>query len=98
MLMLRCPFCRKDLYWGATSCPGCHAQISYGCKVPVTGCFLTIVVAFLTACTLIPLLSAKDSAGNITLSHQAAGIIVALSISLGLGLWILMSRIARKFV
>src|SRR5438132_11356796 len=98
MSILRCPFCRKDLSWGATSCPGCHSQISYGCIVPVTGCFLAIVVAFLTACTLIPLLSTKDTAGNITLSHQAAGIIVALSVSLGLGLWILMTRIAGKFV
>jgi hypothetical protein len=63
----------------------------------VTGCFLTIVVAFLAACVLIPLLSTRDPAGNITLSHEAAGIIGALSVSLGLGLWMLMTRIARKF-
>jgi hypothetical protein len=64
----------------------------------VTGCFLTVVVAFLAACVLIPLLSTKDTAGNITLSHEGAGIIGALSILLGLGLWILMTRIAKKFV
>jgi hypothetical protein len=96
--MLRCPFCRKAVSWGLVSCPGCHAQISYGCKVPVTGCLLTIVVAFLLACVLIPLLSTRDPAGNIILSNHAAWIVAVLPVSLGLGLWILMIRIARKFV
>jgi hypothetical protein len=87
MPMMRCPYCRRDVRWGVTSCPECHAQISYGCKVPVTGCFLTIVVAFLAACVLIPLLSTKDAAGNTTISQQGACIIGALSVLLGLGLW-----------
>src|SRR6516164_6649228 len=95
---LRCPYCHKDVNWGAITCPGCQAQISYGCKVPVTGCLLTIVIAFLAASVLIALLATKDPAGNITISHQAVGAVCALSILMGWGLWLLLKRIARTFV
>ena len=59
---------------------------------------MTVVMAFLAASVLIALLATKDPAGNITISHQAVGAACLLSILMGLGLWLLMKRIAKTFV
>ena len=95
---MRCPYCRTDVTRGAISCPKCRAQITYGCTVPATGCLLTIVVAFLTGGALIGVLAGRDAAGGGTISsHLLIGIAI-FSILLGLGLWILMTHIAKSFV
>jgi phosphate/sulfate permease len=57
-----------------------------------------MVIAFLAASVLIALLATKDPAGNITISDQAVGAVCAFSILMGLGLWLLMKRIAKTFV
>src|SRR4029077_5881011 len=53
--------------------PDARRKSPYGWKVPVTGCLLTMVIAFLAASVLVALLATKDPAGNITISHQAVG-------------------------
>jgi hypothetical protein len=95
---MRCPYCRTVVTWGLTGCPQCHARISYGCKVPVTGFLLTVVVGVLTASSLIPILSTRDAAGNPGISGEALAAIGGFSLLAGLGLWFLMIRIARRFV
>src|ERR1700751_588663 len=95
---MRCPFCRTNVVRGAISCPGCRAQISYGCAVPATGCFLTIVVAFLAGSVLMGILSAGNAEGHGSLSQNLLFGIGAFSVSLGFGLWLLMVHVAKRFV
>ena len=40
----------------------------------------------------------KDPAGNISISDQAVGAVCAFSTFMGLGLWLLMKRIAKTFI
>jgi hypothetical protein len=57
-----------------------------------------MVIAFLTASGLIALLATKDPSGEPTISHQAIGMVGGLSVFIGLGLALVMSRIAKRFV
>ncbi len=96
--LMRCPYCRTNVTWGAISCPTCRAQISYGCTVPATGCLLTIVVAFLAGSALVGLCSPGESAGDGKLSLYLLIGIGVFSTVLGLGLWLLMCQVAKRFV
>jgi hypothetical protein len=95
---VRCPFCRTQVRRGAISCPTCRARISYGCTVPVTGCLLPIVVAFLVGCGLIGLFSEEDATGARTIPQNLLIGIGIFSAFLGLGLWLLMVQIAKRFI
>jgi hypothetical protein len=59
---------------------------------------LAIVIAFLAGSILIGVFSARDPAGNASLSQAAIIVIGAFSALLGFGLWLLMARIAKRFV
>jgi hypothetical protein len=59
---------------------------------------LTIVVAFLAESVLIGILSAGNAEGQGSLSQSLLFGIAAFSGSLGLGLWLLMTRVAKRFV
>jgi hypothetical protein len=96
--LMRCPYCRTNVTWGAMTCPTCRAQISYGCTVPATGCLLAVVVAFLAGSALVGLCSPGESAGGGKLSQNLLLGIGALSALLGLGLWLLMCHVAKRFV
>jgi hypothetical protein len=96
--LMRCPYCRTSVTGGAISCPTCRAQISYGCSVPATGCLLAVVVAFLAGSALIGLCSPGESAGDGKLSQNLLLEIGVFSALLGLGLWLLMCRVAKRFV
>jgi hypothetical protein len=96
--LMRCPYCRTNVTWGAISCPTCRAQISYGCTVPATGCLLTVVVAFLAGSALIGLCSPGESAGDGKLSQNLLFGIGVFSAVLGLGLWLLLCHVAKRFV
>src|ERR1700742_421645 len=95
---MRCPYCRKEVRWGASNCPGCQAQISYGCRVPVSGCALNIVIAFLAGSGMIALFVGKDPSGEPTISNQTVATIGALAAFIGLGAAFAMSKIAKRFV
>ncbi|MBW0000145.1 MAG: hypothetical protein JO015_13670 [Verrucomicrobia bacterium] len=96
--LMHCPYCRTGLTWGLIRCPNCNARISYGCKVPITGFFLSVVVAFLAASSLIALLATRDTGGNPCISNTILAGIGAFSALLGLGSWLLMLRAARRSV
>ncbi|MBV8900375.1 MAG: hypothetical protein JOY92_09740 [Verrucomicrobia bacterium] len=94
--LMRCPYCRTELAWGVIRCPKCNARISYGCKVPITGFVLAVVVAFLTASSLIALLTTRDAGGTPSISDAVLTGIGAFSVLLGFGLWLLMIRLAQR--
>jgi hypothetical protein len=96
--LMRCPYCRTNVTWGAMTCPTCRAQISYGCTVPATGCLLAVVVAFLAGSALVGLCSPGESAGDGKLSQNLLLGIAVFSALLGLGLWLLMCHVAKRFV
>jgi hypothetical protein len=96
--LMRCPYCRTNVTWGAIACPTCRAQISYGCTVPATGCLLAVVVAFLAGSALVGLCSPGESAGDGKLSQNLLLGIGVFSALLGLGLWLLMYHVAKRFV
>jgi hypothetical protein len=95
---MRCPYCRTNVTWGTINCPTCRAQISYGCTAPATGCLLTLVVAFLAGSALVGLCSPRESAGDGKLSLNLLIGIGVFSTVLGLGLWLLMRHVAKRFV
>jgi hypothetical protein len=95
---MRCPYCRTNVTWGAMTCPTCRAQISYGCTVPATGCLLAVVVAFLAGSALVGLCSPEESTGDGKLSQNLLLGIGVFSALLGLGLWLLMCHVAKRFV
>lgn len=94
--LVRCPYCRTKFAWGFIRCPKCDARISYGCKVPITGFFLSVVVAFLAAGSLIALFATRDAGGNPCISDAVLTGIGTFSVLFGLGLWLLMIRAARR--
>jgi hypothetical protein len=59
---------------------------------------LTIVISFLAGSVLIGVFSAGDAAGRESLSENALLGIAAVSVTLGFGLWLLMTHIAKRFV
>jgi hypothetical protein len=59
---------------------------------------LTIVISFLAGSILIGVFSARDPTGNAILSENAFIGIGAFSVVFGFGLWLLMARIAKRFV
>jgi hypothetical protein len=83
---------------GEVSCPTCRARISYGCTVPATGCLLTVVVSFLTDSALIGIFYAADAAKGANLSQNLLICIGVFSMLFGLGLWLVMIYIAKRFV
>jgi hypothetical protein len=66
--------------------------------VPITGFFLTVVVAFLAASSLIGLLSTRDAGGSPCISDAVLAGIGAFSVLFGLGLWLLMVQVAQRSV
>jgi hypothetical protein len=59
---------------------------------------LAIVISFLAGSILIGVFSARDPAGNAILSETALIGIGAFSVLSGFALWLLMARIAKRFV
>jgi hypothetical protein len=59
---------------------------------------LTIVLAFLTGSVLMGILAARNAEGQGTLSQSMLFGIAAFSVSLGLGLWLLITYLAKRFV
>ena len=70
----------------------------YGCTVPATGSLLTVVVAFLAGSALVGLCAPGESAGGGKLSQKLLLGIGVFSALLGLGLWLLMCHVAKRFV